>query len=100
MARWKESTILEPLTRDSLSLQSVRTWLIGKFAAALEVTPDRIQPDEPIVSYGLDSMVTVEIAGELEQALDMRLPPTLVWDYPTIEAIAEHLASLPTLTSG
>ncbi|WP_394829120.1 acyl carrier protein [Pendulispora albinea] len=82
------------LSRASLSTQTVRAWLISKFAAALEVEPERIQADEPIVSYGLDSMVTVEIAGELERALEMRLPPTLVWDYPTIEAIAEHLATL------
>lgn len=82
------------LSRSSLSAESLRSWLIVKFAAALEVEPAEIHADDPIVSYGLDSMVTVQIAGELEQALEVRLPPTLVWDYPTIEAIADYLVSI------
>src|SRR6185369_8836709 len=33
----------------------------------------------------------VEIASELEVALDRPVPATLVWDYPTLDAIAAHL---------
>ena len=43
--------------------------------------------------YGLDSARAVCLAEEMEQWLGRRLSPVMVWDYPTIEALAQHLAS-------
>jgi len=40
----------------------------------------------------LDSVAAVGLAGELEDWLDVELPATILWDYPTIAALAEYLA--------
>ncbi len=32
------------------------------------------------------------MVGDLEAKLDLRLPPTLAWDYPDIDALSAHLA--------
>jgi acyl carrier protein len=36
-------------------------------------------------------MAFVEMAGQLEQWLRMEIEPTLVWDYPTIDAMTAYL---------
>ncbi|HSG44978.1 MAG TPA: amino acid adenylation domain-containing protein, partial [Anaerolineales bacterium] len=41
----------------------------------------------------LGSIQAVSLTGDLEVFLDRTLSPTLAWDYPTIELLADHLAS-------
>jgi len=71
----------------------IQAWLINKVSVALSLSPDQIDPRETFSSFGLDSRTAVSLSGDLERWLGRRLPPTLVWDYPTIDAIAEHLSA-------
>jgi len=52
--------------------------------------PDRAQR---LMDLGVDSLMAVEIRNDLTAmlSLERRLPATLIFDYPTIEAIARHL---------
>jgi acyl carrier protein len=73
--------------------EAIQAWLINKVSAALSLSPDHIDPRETFSSFGLDSRTAVSLSGDLERWLGRRLPPTLVWDYPTIDALAEHLGA-------
>ena len=44
-------------------------------------------PDAPLLSAGLDSLGAVELRNALEGALGLALPGTLVFDYPSLDAI-------------
>ncbi len=48
--------------------------------------------DEPLMAAGLDSLGATELQQGLADTLGMELPSTLVFDYPTINAMAEFLA--------
>ena len=50
----------------------------------------------PLMQAGLDSLTSLELRGELSSALSIELSPTLVFDYPTVEAMSEHLVALLT----
>ena len=52
-----------------------------------------IGPDEPLMDAGLDSLSGVEIKSTLETRLGVELPVTLVFDYPTINAIGGYIAA-------
>jgi len=67
-------------------------WLVRHIAERLHVPPEEIDPREPLASYGLSSTEGVALSGDLEEWLGRDLPATLVWDYPTIERLARHLA--------
>jgi hypothetical protein len=41
---------------------------------------------------GMDSLMAVELRNLLRQSLNMALPATLVFDYPSVQAITEFLA--------
>jgi acyl carrier protein len=78
-------------TKKQLTIQS---WLIDRFAQQLSLKRNQIKADEPLTRYGLDSIDAVTMVGDLEDLLDLELPSTLFWDYPTIEQAAQYLAQL------
>jgi acyl carrier protein len=73
--------------------KAIQVWLTNRLAAHLEVSPEEIDVRTPFSTYGLDSRTAVGLSGELEKWLGRSLPTTLVWDFPTIEQVARHLAS-------
>lgn len=49
---------------------------------------DDIEPDRPLQELGIDSVTAVEMVERVGQAIDKGIPGTLLFDYPTIEAIS------------
>ena len=41
---------------------------------------------------GLDSLATLELANNLEESLRVAIPSTLVYDYPTLNNMADYFA--------
>ncbi len=62
--------------------------------------PGRIPRDQPLLELGFDSLMAVELRNVLKDglALEQKLPATLVFDHPTVAAIAMSLA--PMLSVG
>lgn len=75
----------------SLTLTEVQDLLVAKFAEAVGVDPSQIDIHEPTLSYGLGSIQLLNFAGELEDWFGLQLPPTLAWDYPTLEGLTEFV---------
>jgi acyl carrier protein len=75
------------------STEAICDWLTDKLAEALALAPDIIDIHRPFAEYGLDSLAAVGVTGELEEWMDILLPATLLWDYPTIHAISHYLAA-------
>ena len=68
--------------------------LIGRQVADMcGLHPAEVDPDRPLDEHGLSSRDTVALAGYLEALLDRPLPPTLVWEHPTISGLARVLAA-------
>lgn len=73
------------------SLEELRRWLTDRVADYLECSAERIDRSVPLGEYGLDSVLALAVAGEIEDHLDITLDPTVLWDYPTIDALALYL---------
>jgi acyl carrier protein len=59
-----------------------------------------IADDIPLQEIGLDSLMALEMRNELAQSLGLSLAAGLLFDYPAVNALTEHLlALLPNLES-
>lgn len=72
----------------------IEAWLRREVSSLVGIPEDEINVDEEFASFGLGSVQSVTLAGELQEFLGFRLSATLVWDYPTIGSMAKHLAEL------
>ena len=80
---------VEPGTRRRSLLEAHIQQQIGR---VLKTAPSRLDLRKPLKSFGLDSLVALELRNRLEISLNLTLPATLVWNYLNIAMLATHLA--------
>lgn len=73
------------------STDEIRSWLIDKLANRLQVACDEVNPSIPLFESGLTSLDAVELCLELEHWLERPLSPTIIFNYPTINSLSDHL---------
>ncbi|HEX4603017.1 MAG TPA: acyl carrier protein [Candidatus Angelobacter sp.] len=73
--------------------EAIRTWLITNIASVVNMDPSTIDVRQTFDNYGLDSLQAVSLSGDLETWLNREISPTVVWDYPTVEQLAQHLSA-------
>ncbi|MDC1215517.1 KR domain-containing protein, partial [bacterium] len=57
----------------------------------LDFKSKTISEDDPLMENGLDSLGAVELRQTLSSVFKMNLPPTIIFDYPTIGALARFV---------
>ena len=70
----------------------LRTFIRATIARVLGVrNPESIDPDKGFFEMGLDSLMSIDLKTRLEIGVGHSLPSTLVFNYPSISALAEYL---------
>ncbi len=78
----------------AMNADEIEQWLVERIARELGVPEDEIDTRRPFASYNVDSLLAAELSGELETKLELSFAPTLLFEQPTIERLARHLARL------
>jgi len=73
------------------SSREIAAFLSMQIAEHVAVSPQEIDTQASFESFGLDSVKGMVILGRLESWLDAKLSATLLWNYPTIELLAQRL---------
>lgn len=81
--------------------QFVEQSVIAASAKVLGFRDGEVPPlDVPLTDLGLDSLMAVDLRNRLQTALGRDLPPTIVFDYPTISALTGMLETMVWATNG
>lgn len=81
---------IEPGWRRRAKLE---TYLQQQIGMVLRLSPSKVSVDRPLGTFGLDSLMGLELRRRFETSTGLILPATLVWTYPTVTDLATHLAS-------
>jgi acyl transferase domain-containing protein/acyl carrier protein len=76
-----------------MTRSEIREYLIAAVAEVTGLDAERIDPTCPFHDFGMTSSDAISLSGELEERLERRLPPTLLYDHPTIDALSAALAA-------
>src|SRR5690606_9469506 len=77
------------------ALDLVRGAVAARIAEVLGLDgPARVPEDRGLFDLGLDSLTAVELRNRLSADLGERLPTTVLFDQPTVRALAAHLLDL------
>ncbi len=88
-----------PADRSHLAVE----YVVGQVAAVLRVArPETLDPRQALMDLGLDSLMAVELRSRLALGLGLGrgLPATLIFEHPSIEAIAALVVRLVTEANG
>jgi len=80
------------LESKSAQVTEIKAWLIAYMAELTDMDGDDIDANLPFDSYDLDSSAAVGMTVDLEAWLGRQLDPTLLYEFPTINTLAKHLA--------
>ncbi|MEW6737704.1 MAG: AMP-binding protein, partial [Acidobacteriota bacterium] len=69
-------------------IAAIEEWLSLLIAAKIGIASERIETNRPIVEYGLDSLMAIELVHEIEIRLGVVLPMANLLQNPTISELA------------
>ena len=90
---------LRPRPRPAPADTESRRWLVERVSQMLDVAPEQLDPAESLARYGLDSLRAVSLAAELQARLGRPVPPTLAYEYASIDSLAGYMAGQGTAHS-
>ena len=84
---------------DSKYRATIENMTVRVISSSLQVEPSSLDPTENFADMGIDSILSIELRAGLNRAFpDIILPPSTLFDHPSIAALVTFIVSLePTI---
>jgi acyl carrier protein len=75
-------------------VDGVRDWLLGRIEAITDLPVSHLKGMTKIDDLGLDSITRASLVLEIEGELGCMIKPDALFEYPTVQALAEYIAAI------
>ncbi|MEM6400939.1 MAG: acyl carrier protein, partial [Cyanobacteria bacterium P01_D01_bin.116] len=75
------------------NIEQVANWIIDWIVKKVTFGNSKIDRKKSFADYGLDSIRAVKLAEDLSNWLQREILPTVTWNFPTVDSLANHLGS-------
>jgi acyl carrier protein len=75
------------------SPDGLAAWMCQWVAGKLRLPADQVTADSAFEDLGLDSLVAVELSGQLESILGREVPASVAWEHRTLGELASAVFS-------
>ncbi|WP_371623994.1 acyltransferase domain-containing protein [Streptomyces sp. NBC_01116] len=75
--------------------RAITDFIVSRIVELMGVSKDAVDRYVPMHQYGLDSLKLTAVATSLSEFLGRRVPPTWMWQYPTIDELSRALLDGP-----
>lgn len=72
---------------------AIRKWLVDWLVCELKVERGAVEGGKSFFDYGMDSVSVIRLTDALGHWLGRRFDATAAWNFPSVEALARHLAA-------
>ena len=72
---------------------AVRDWMVAYISSVIDVPQDPFPDGDRFDQYGLDSVEITIMCGMMEERFNIAVNPEEVFNNPTVNALAAHLAN-------
>ncbi|MEM7182608.1 MAG: acyltransferase domain-containing protein [Spirochaetota bacterium] len=80
------------MSSEKFSRKEIQGIIADKLSSKVGISTKDIDPRERFNRYGLKSAKATEMISELSKQLEVNLPITCVWDYPSIEKLSNFIS--------
>ncbi|AZZ48221.1 polyketide synthase [Rathayibacter rathayi] len=75
----------------NITADALEEWLIDRVATYGEISPSSFTVTTSLAELGFNSVYALTLCGDIEDAFDIDVEPSLIWDHSNISALAETL---------
>lgn len=77
----------------TMDAASIESWCVRYVSQILNIPEGQVDPSVEVDRFGLDSATAVALIMELEEQLGLELAPEILFEYPTLTSLSQHLAA-------
>ncbi|MGE5323489.1 MAG: amino acid adenylation domain-containing protein, partial [Actinomycetota bacterium] len=91
IGRWQAEPVTDELPTETLSVwnfDKVQNWLVTRLAARIGVSEKGIATHRPLLHFGLDSLIAVDLAHDVQRKFGLPWPPSVFLETASITALA------------
>lgn len=97
LVQWRDPGVFgqlnkTPRTAKGWGRDGVENWLVERLATRSKLSPERIDRDSAVLSFGLDSVVSVALLSEIEETFGIQLDLDRLFEgEPTVRQLAQRI---------
>ena len=65
--------------------------MIALIADVLKLSPEEVQPEQPLIELGLDSISATDLMGRFNEEHDLSIPSTILFEFENVGDLSAHL---------